>query len=83
MNRDSIGQPERVTQNRIIALFRDELDKQIEGVFTGAGEAIQRTRSGRCARWRTSLAAGMWTTSTPLSSRAAHERSRLSRRSGT
>ena len=26
---------------------RDELDKQIEGVFTEAGEAIQRTSSGR------------------------------------
>lgn len=26
---------------------RDELDKQIEGVFTGAGEAIYRTSSGR------------------------------------
>jgi type I restriction enzyme R subunit len=26
---------------------RDELDKQIEGVFTDAGEAIQRTSSGR------------------------------------
>jgi type I restriction enzyme R subunit len=26
---------------------RDELDKQIEGVFTEAGEAIQRTTSGR------------------------------------
>jgi len=26
---------------------RDELDKQIEGVFTGAGEAISRTSSGR------------------------------------
>ena len=26
---------------------RDELDKQIEGVFTEAGEAIQRTNSGR------------------------------------
>jgi len=26
---------------------RDELDKQIEGVFTGAGEAISRTNSGR------------------------------------
>ena len=26
---------------------RDELDKQIEGVFTGAGEAIYRTTSGR------------------------------------
>ena len=26
---------------------RDELDKQIEGVFTGMGEAIKRTRSGR------------------------------------
>jgi hypothetical protein len=30
----NIRQPERVTQNRLIALFRDELDKQIEGVFT-------------------------------------------------
>src|SRR5205807_8023626 len=26
---------------------RDELDKQIEGVFKGAGEAIYRTSSGR------------------------------------
>src|SRR5204863_9186996 len=26
---------------------RDELDKQIEDVFTGAGEKIQRTSSGR------------------------------------
>ena len=26
---------------------RDELDKQIEGVFTGVGETITRTRSGR------------------------------------
>src|SRR5436309_7927851 len=26
---------------------RDELDKQIEGVFAGAGEAIERTSSGR------------------------------------
>ena len=26
---------------------RDELDKQIEGVFTGVGEAIKRTSSGR------------------------------------
>src|SRR5882672_4386463 len=26
---------------------RDELDKQIEGVFTGAGEPIKRTQSGR------------------------------------
>jgi len=26
---------------------RDELDKQIEGVFTEAGEAIKRTSSGR------------------------------------
>src|SRR2546428_4184580 len=63
----SIGQPERVTQNRVIALFRDELrilennpnarvaiitdrdelDKQIESVFTDMGEAIKRTTSGR------------------------------------
>jgi type I restriction enzyme, R subunit len=50
---------------------RDELDKQIERVFTDAGETINRTSSGRdlmaswarpsracCARWSTSSAAG-------------------------
>lgn len=31
----------------VIATDRDELDKQIEGVFTEAGEAITRTSSGR------------------------------------
>jgi type I restriction enzyme R subunit len=31
----------------VIATDRDELDKQIEGVFTEAGEAIKRTSSGR------------------------------------
>jgi len=31
----------------VIVTDRDELDKQIEGVFTEAGEAIKRTRSGR------------------------------------
>lgn len=30
-----------------IVTDRDELDKQIEGVFTGAGEAIERAGSGR------------------------------------
>ncbi|MBI3246264.1 MAG: HsdR family type I site-specific deoxyribonuclease [Deltaproteobacteria bacterium] len=30
-----------------IVTDRDELDKQIEGVFTGVGEAIYRTNSGR------------------------------------
>lgn len=42
-----IGKPERATQDRVIALFRDELDEQIEGVFTEAGEVINRTSSGR------------------------------------
>jgi type I restriction enzyme R subunit len=31
----------------VIVTDRDELDKQIEGVFTGLGEAIKRTSSGR------------------------------------
>jgi type I restriction enzyme, R subunit len=31
----------------VIVTDRDELDKQIEGVFSAAGEAIQRTSSGR------------------------------------
>ena len=31
----------------VIITDRDELDKQIEGVFTEAGEAIKRTNSGR------------------------------------
>jgi type I restriction enzyme, R subunit len=31
----------------VIITDRDELDKQIEGVFTEAGEPIKRTRSGR------------------------------------
>ena len=31
----------------VIITDRDELDKQIEGVFTAAGEAIKRTSSGR------------------------------------
>lgn len=31
----------------VIITDRDELDKQIEGVFGGAGETIQRTSSGR------------------------------------
>ncbi len=31
----------------VIITDRDELDKQIEGVFTDAGEAIKRTSSGR------------------------------------
>ena len=31
----------------VIVTDRDELDKQIEGVFTDAGEAIKRTSSGR------------------------------------
>ncbi|MGO9257656.1 MAG: type I restriction endonuclease subunit R [Bryobacteraceae bacterium] len=31
----------------VVATDRDELDKQIEGVFAAAGEAIQRTSSGR------------------------------------
>lgn len=31
----------------VIVTDRDELDKQIEGVFRDAGEAIKRTRSGR------------------------------------
>ena len=31
----------------VIITDRDELDKQIEGVFTGAGYAIARSRSGR------------------------------------
>jgi type I restriction enzyme, R subunit len=31
----------------VIVTDRDELDKQIEGVFTNAGEAIKRTGSGR------------------------------------
>jgi len=31
----------------VIVTDRDELDKQIEGVFTDAGEAIERTSSGR------------------------------------
>jgi type I restriction enzyme R subunit len=31
----------------VIVTDRDELDKQIEGVFTEAGEAIKRTSSGR------------------------------------
>ncbi len=31
----------------VIITDRDELDKQIEGVFTDAGEAIKRTNSGR------------------------------------
>ena len=57
---------------------RDELDKQIEGVFTESGEAIKRTSSGRdlmkqarrrpsracSARWCTSSARKTWTTST-------------------
>src|SRR6185437_15167139 len=41
-----------ITENnphaRIVVLTdRDELDKQIEGVFTASGEKIYRTRSGR------------------------------------
>ena len=43
---NDVGQPERATQDRVIGLFRDELDKQIEGVFASAGEAICRTSSG-------------------------------------
>ena len=31
----------------VIITDRDELDKQIEGVFSGAGESIQRSSSGR------------------------------------
>jgi type I site-specific restriction-modification system R (restriction) subunit len=31
----------------VIITDRDELDKQIEGVFGGAGETIQRSSSGR------------------------------------
>lgn len=31
----------------VIVTDRDELDKQIEGIFTDAGEAIKRTTSGR------------------------------------
>lgn len=31
----------------VIVTDRDELDKQIEGVFTGSGETIKRTSSGR------------------------------------
>jgi type I restriction enzyme R subunit len=31
----------------VIVTDRDELDKQIEGIFSGAGEAIKRTASGR------------------------------------
>ena len=60
---------------------RDELDKQIERVFTDTGEAITRTSSGRdlmrllgesetasaCARSCTSSAAETSTTSTPSS----------------
>ena len=31
----SIGQPERATQNRVIALFRDELDYHYVGDWDG------------------------------------------------
>src|SRR5713101_6140661 len=38
----------RTSPTRVVIITdRDELDKQIEGVFTDAGEAIKRTSSGR------------------------------------
>ena len=67
-----------------IVTDRDELDKQIERVFSEAGETIKSSCSGRdlmsqlglqaklrlcCVLWCISSAARTWTTSTPLSRR--------------
>lgn len=77
----------------VIVTDRDELDKQIEGVFGDAGEKIYRTNSGRdlwpnwakplpvcCVRWYISSASETWTTSISSSGNWNHNRARRSER---
>ncbi len=44
----AVGQPERTTQNRVIALCRDELGYRTLGDWTDRDGSIAAVRSSRC-----------------------------------
>ena len=48
----SVGQPERVTQDRVIALFRDQLDYSYVGDWTDR-EGNSNVEDGRLSAWLT------------------------------